>query len=39
MAEGECWEINNSRPHYVNNFSNVDRVHLLVDIMPNSHIK
>jgi len=39
MAEGECWEINNSRPHYVNNFSNVDRVHLMVDIMPNAHIR
>jgi hypothetical protein len=39
MAEGECWEINNSRTHYVNNFSNVDRIHLLVDIMPNSHIR
>jgi hypothetical protein len=39
MAEGECWEINNSRLHYVNNFSEVDRVHLMVDIMPNAHIK
>lgn len=38
MHEGECWEINNSRLHYVNNFSNVDRIHLLIDIMPNSII-
>lgn len=34
MQEGECWEINNSRPHFVKNSSNIDRVHLLIDIMP-----
>lgn len=34
MQEGECWEINNTRTHYVNNNSLVDRVHLLIDIMP-----
>ena len=39
MAEGECWEINNSRLHYVNNSSNTDRVHLLIDIMPNSELQ
>jgi hypothetical protein len=34
MQEGECWEINNTRTHYVRNNSQTDRVHLLVDIMP-----
>lgn len=38
MAEGECWEINNSRIHYVDNHSSTDRVHLLIDIMPNSKL-
>jgi hypothetical protein len=35
MLEGECWEINNSRVHSVENNSKTDRVHLLIDIMPN----
>jgi hypothetical protein len=34
MQEGECWEINNTRTHYVQNNSEIDRVHLLIDIMP-----
>lgn len=34
MAVGECWEINNSKIHYVNNYSEVDRIHLLIDIVP-----
>jgi aspartyl/asparaginyl beta-hydroxylase (cupin superfamily) len=34
MAVGDCWEINNSKIHYVNNYSEVDRIHLLVDILP-----
>lgn len=38
MGTGECWEINNSRTHYVNNGSEIDRVHLLIDIMPNTEI-
>jgi hypothetical protein len=38
MQEGECWEINNSRTHWVENNSPVDRVHLLVDIMPNDEL-
>lgn len=33
MQVGECWEINNAKPHYVNN-GEQDRVHLLIDIMP-----
>lgn len=38
METGDCWEINNSRIHYVNNNSEIDRVHLLIDIMPNTEI-
>lgn len=39
MQAGECWEINNSRLHYVDNNSDIDRVHLLIDIMPNYEFK
>jgi hypothetical protein len=36
MAEGECWEINNAKLHSVNNSkSKIDRVHLVIDIVPN----
>jgi hypothetical protein len=38
MKTGECWEINNSRTHFVNNGSKIDRVHLLIDIVPNTEI-
>ena len=38
MAVGECWEINNSKIHFVKNNSNETRIHLLIDIMPNSII-
>lgn len=38
MAEGECWEINNMKTHEVNNKSSEDRVHLLIDIIPNEYI-
>ena len=34
MKQGECWEINNLKSHSVLNNSNIDRVHLLVDIFP-----
>jgi hypothetical protein len=34
MKEGECWEINNLKPHSVLNASDIDRVHLLIDIFP-----
>jgi len=34
MKEGMGYEINNSRTHSVDNDSNVDRIHLLIDIMP-----
>jgi hypothetical protein len=38
MFEGECWEINNMRYHAVKNESNQDRIHLLIDIIPNKYI-
>lgn len=38
MKAGECWEINNSRLHFVENNSDIDRVHLLIDIMPHNEI-
>lgn len=37
MKVGECWEINNSRIHSVTNSSDEDRVHLIVDIIPNKY--
>ena len=39
MATGECWEINNTRLHSVENNSDIDRVHLLIDIMPNKYLE
>ena len=38
MKEGECWEINNNKPHAVFNRGTQDRVHLLIDIMPNKYL-
>lgn len=38
MEEGECWEINNSRLHSVDNTSNDMRIHLIIDIMPNKFL-
>jgi quercetin dioxygenase-like cupin family protein len=38
MGIGDCWEINNAKMHAVMNASNIDRIHLLVDIMPNAII-
>lgn len=35
MKYGECWEINNFKEHFVENKSDEDRIHLLIDIMPN----
>ncbi len=39
MKVGECWEINNLKPHSVLNDSDMDRVHLLVDIFSNYSYK
>lgn len=38
MKEGVCYEINNLAAHSVENNSDIDRVHLIVDIIPNEHI-
>jgi hypothetical protein len=38
MREGECWEINNAKIHSVVNKSPLNRIHLLVDIIPNRYI-
>ena len=38
LKQGECWEINNSKIHEVKNLSNSDRVHLLIDIIPNEYL-
>jgi hypothetical protein len=39
MQEGEVWEINNMKKHEVLNPSDQDRIHLLIDIIPNQYIK
>jgi Rps23 Pro-64 3,4-dihydroxylase Tpa1-like proline 4-hydroxylase len=39
MKQGDCYEINNLNLHSVKNNSDLDRVHLLIDIMPNCEIK
>lgn len=39
MGVGECWEINNSKIHFVKNSSNDDRIHLLIDIMPSKVLR
>ena len=38
IKEGECWEINNAKTHYVKNLSKEERIHLIIDIMPNKLI-
>ena len=38
MFEGECWEINNMKSHEVINDSDEDRIHLMIDIIPNEYI-
>lgn len=39
MKEGECYEIDNTKPHSVDNNSDVPRVHLLVDVIPNTYLE
>ena len=39
MKEGECWEINNSKLHRVVNKSKMDRVHIIIDIIPDKYLK
>ena len=39
MAKGECWWLDVSLPHQVDNNSDEDRIHLVVDIFNNDTIK
>lgn len=36
MIESQGYEINNTLPHSVENNSALDRVHIIIDIMPNN---
>ena len=36
LEEGYLYEINNTQEHCVKNLSNKDRIHLIIDILPNS---
>lgn len=38
VPEGECWEINNNKTHAVENNGTEDRIHLLIDIVPNKYV-
>lgn len=38
LPVGECWEINNNKIHSVTNHSKEDRIHLMIDIIPNRFI-
>lgn len=38
LKVGEIWEIDNTKLHKVENLSNLDRVHLIVDILPNAYL-
>ena len=37
LKSGEMWEINNATTHWVRNDGDRDRVHLIIDWVPNSH--
>ena len=37
MKSGSAYEINNGMPHSVINKSSVDRIHLIVDLLPNEY--
>jgi preprotein translocase subunit SecA len=39
LGEGEMWEINNATLHAVDNRSERDRIHLIVDWVPNSTVR
>jgi hypothetical protein len=39
MHEGEMWEINNATLHAVDNQSDEDRIHLIIDWVPNSTVR
>lgn len=39
MAEGECWYLRLSDPHNVTNNSDVDRIHLVIDVVVNKWLE
>lgn len=39
MEEGHLYEINNLMSHSVENYGDTDRIHLIIDIIPNSVLK
>ena len=39
LGEGEMWEINNATLHAVDNHSDEDRIHLIIDWVPNSTVR
>jgi hypothetical protein len=39
IKEGECWYMNFNLPHHINNFSPVNRVHLVIDARVNDWVK
>jgi len=39
MNEGECWYINFNLPHRVHNYSDIDRVHLVIDCVVNDWVR
>ena len=39
MQEGECWYMNLTEPHSVNNSGTTERINLTIDIIPNDWIR
>jgi hypothetical protein len=38
MKVGELWEINNNRVHYATNDGDLERIHIIIDIIPNKYL-
>lgn len=39
LKEGECWYMNFNLPHHINNKSNINRIHLVIDAVVNDWVK
>lgn len=39
MKEGQCWYMNFNLPHNINNKSNINRIHLVIDAVVNDWVK
>ena len=39
LKAGECWYMNFNLPHFINNKSNINRVHLVIDALVNDWVK